>query len=740
MFLRPFRQHIALLLLLVISSLTAAQSTPVPMNVNAVRVIYGSGSQPPVSVRVQGTLADPCTRINQVNQSVSSTVIELQIEVAHNPDEICAQMLEPFDETYPIDIAGLQPGEYTVSVRGVTATLVLTQAMLQSRDSDVPVPLQCPTGDGVNTGSYYHPAANYCFVYPAQATISAMDHQVIIESGFALPDGNRGRLVITAEAADGRTLEVVAATLAEQNPDKDFAWTPVTIGGAPAQFTSTDGTALMALIIWQERLYTLELSPVDENLWGIVLASFTFPPPVPPVVSTTSGSGSALLPNVCPKPEEGILAYYSRGGAYCLVYPAEFIVSEVQENTVYITLPAGSMTEPQPPTLVITISPAFDASIDIVRQALTARYADLNPQFEEMTISGFPALISDDLPAIVRNRQVFILAANRVYVLTFMPVDEQFPEATAQTEALQAAVLSSFTLLFEPPQPEQVVSQPWFNTTHGYMLAYPSNFDRVEGGNGAVTFTGPREAELLADQKRFEIAVIPAAGRTPAAVQAELSELNPGITFEWAEMIVAGERLIYTDSLPGAQTSRQGYLIHDEKLFVFSMIPLDEELWQSFITSFQFVQAEYDPAMPGFVWLKLDNPGVDVMMPETWRLRQFGSTRTLTPSDSGLPLVTLRRDDTVVFSSDIQAYAQAAAAQLAAYQPVYTISTAGKENYPAVFLTPQRGGLLCQVVYIAAAGYSPVINIGPAACDGAGRITDANVKLLLETLYVRPAE
>jgi hypothetical protein len=55
------------------------------------------------------------------------------IQTARPADEVCAQVLEPFEQTVELDVEGLEPGQYTINVNGVTQDFELgSEVMLDT--------------------------------------------------------------------------------------------------------------------------------------------------------------------------------------------------------------------------------------------------------------------------------------------------------------------------------------------------------------------------------------------------------------------------------------------------------------------------------------------------------------------------------------------------------------------------------------------------------------------------------
>jgi inhibitor of cysteine peptidase len=80
------------------------------------------------AVLARGELLDACTEIDQVNQDIDLEKDTLWVEITtvRPTDEVCIQVLAPFEERIPLDVYGLPAGTYTVDVNGVTGTFTLS--------------------------------------------------------------------------------------------------------------------------------------------------------------------------------------------------------------------------------------------------------------------------------------------------------------------------------------------------------------------------------------------------------------------------------------------------------------------------------------------------------------------------------------------------------------------------------------------------------------------------------------
>lgn len=79
-----------------------------------------------VSLLVEGTKSVPCVELEPA--AVSREGHEFTVVLAETklgPDESCITVIDPFDTTIPLDVEGLEAGEYTVNVNGVEVSFTL---------------------------------------------------------------------------------------------------------------------------------------------------------------------------------------------------------------------------------------------------------------------------------------------------------------------------------------------------------------------------------------------------------------------------------------------------------------------------------------------------------------------------------------------------------------------------------------------------------------------------------------
>ena len=95
--------------------------------VESVEVLVMEGF-PVQAVQVEGHISMSCLDLEEpiVLRREDGFAIYLP-ETPLDPLALCAAVIEPFSATVPLDVSGLQPGDYTVSVNGVEAAFTLLE-------------------------------------------------------------------------------------------------------------------------------------------------------------------------------------------------------------------------------------------------------------------------------------------------------------------------------------------------------------------------------------------------------------------------------------------------------------------------------------------------------------------------------------------------------------------------------------------------------------------------------------
>jgi inhibitor of cysteine peptidase len=78
-----------------------------------------------IHAKVVGYLGDGCTTLGEITQVREDDTFLISITTSRPAEAICTQQLVGFEETIPLDVAGLPAGTYTVDINGVTETFTL---------------------------------------------------------------------------------------------------------------------------------------------------------------------------------------------------------------------------------------------------------------------------------------------------------------------------------------------------------------------------------------------------------------------------------------------------------------------------------------------------------------------------------------------------------------------------------------------------------------------------------------
>lgn len=94
--------------------------------IDAVDVVEGDG-EGTMDVVVQGNLSTPCDSLRDPMIQREGTLfgIVLAQENTKEENEVCAQVLDPFETVVTLDVSELEPGDYTVNVNGEEAGFTL---------------------------------------------------------------------------------------------------------------------------------------------------------------------------------------------------------------------------------------------------------------------------------------------------------------------------------------------------------------------------------------------------------------------------------------------------------------------------------------------------------------------------------------------------------------------------------------------------------------------------------------
>lgn len=94
-------------------------------NVESIQILTLESFPVQVHVIAEGYLPDGCTEIDKIKNEREGNVFNISIGTKRPKDAICTQAIENFTETIPLKVQGLEAGNYTVNVNGVTGSFEL---------------------------------------------------------------------------------------------------------------------------------------------------------------------------------------------------------------------------------------------------------------------------------------------------------------------------------------------------------------------------------------------------------------------------------------------------------------------------------------------------------------------------------------------------------------------------------------------------------------------------------------
>lgn len=229
------------------------------------------GADNGVNVLVSGNLPDGCSVLVGYSQVNGAQGIEIALLATRPPDAVCTLALVPFEESFPLETAGLAEGVYSVTVNGVASPPFIWEGGTPGADS------QCVTAG--DEGLVRNFADGYCLRFPVGYNVEAPQPGWLVLSPSE--DGTLPVVTITANADDTRTLEEIAAEYGE------VAFDDTQIGGEPALVTSAfpETGGWQAFVSHNEILYTISAQTfeetADDSILSSLIDSFAFTDHVP---------------------------------------------------------------------------------------------------------------------------------------------------------------------------------------------------------------------------------------------------------------------------------------------------------------------------------------------------------------------------------------------------------------------------------------------------------------------------
>lgn len=266
---------------------------PGEANVESIETVI-QGSNPLVaSVTVRGTLPDACTQLGQVSQEMDNNRIIIRLETARSVEEQCAQVVTPYEESLPLNVNALEPGNYTVVVNGVTAPLIIPDHQEMSEEA---IGACQPAPPGLTL--YVNSQLGFCLYHPSRYIVQETTSNQVVMTGPQFSEGIEPVTVALeieyVGAAEERTPEQLAEERLAEFANRGFELHRGFVRLGENQALQVDGIpgryfSRQAFVVVDGQAYVLTISPVDVTipapsneaglLWNDIVRSINFFPP-----------------------------------------------------------------------------------------------------------------------------------------------------------------------------------------------------------------------------------------------------------------------------------------------------------------------------------------------------------------------------------------------------------------------------------------------------------------------------
>jgi hypothetical protein len=327
------------------------------------------------------------------------------------------------------------------------------------------------------------------------------------------------------------------------------------------------------------------------------------------------------IPASCTPWDDGLAVYFNLSNGYCLLYPERFRVGDVYPWMVNFYGPPLDQSL-EPVQAGFSIQARQSASGQTLEQVVThyikSEVGDTLPvSRSRITLGGEAAEVIEGLPGRTGNRHVLLIYQDVVYHLVLYPVDNAFPQAKPDVEAIWQAATESFTFLpltfldaYATCASGSNAHSAYLNPGAGYCLLYPHGITlQAAAGyappivlSGSLRGPGQSRSVTLAIDAPW-----PAQGRGLANIvdNALIDVSSADVTGTLT--IVGGAPAEVLDGLPGKGRSRHAVVVHEGQVYTLRQAPYGdpaladyqseaEALWQTVIESLVFVPRAPPPS------------------------------------------------------------------------------------------------------------------------------------------------
>ena len=263
-------------------------------------------------------------------------------------------------------------------------------------------------------------------------------------------------VLIEVSQAAGRSLSQVAEEAAAQgNPDIPVKRSDLEVSGVQAirlDDIYTYDVLRKVVMVSEDRVYILTFLPWGEEvedfarleeLYNTVIGSFDILP----------SPDAAFLPPIptaeCPGPGEGTQLLQNEAFGYCFLYPEDYIRVDPLPYEVCL-VPGEPYMACHTANLILEVEQAAGRTADQFADEVVADAESALPgiliERTNQTISGEQAVVLEGLPGVAASRNIYLVHADRLYKLVFVPWDETGEDFT-RLETLYSMVINSFTLI-----------------------------------------------------------------------------------------------------------------------------------------------------------------------------------------------------------------------------------------------------------------------------------------------------
>ncbi|MCE7988108.1 MAG: hypothetical protein DYG89_43640 [Caldilinea sp. CFX5] len=179
---------------------------------------------------------------------------------------------------------------------------------------------------------------------------------------------------------------------------------------------------------------TQELSEAEGaavNAWAAALWSRIF--------AATSGFAPEADAGPCPEAHDDLAMVRDFNQGYCLLIPNTYTVFDIDPTQIVVA--RESLLNVTEPRLAIVVTAAEGRTAEQAAAAIVAEMSGFAIDRSTAEIAGQPAVILDNVPGQDLNRRVLIVHNDRLYDLTFSPLDN------AELEAFYQTIIAHFVLI-----------------------------------------------------------------------------------------------------------------------------------------------------------------------------------------------------------------------------------------------------------------------------------------------------